>query len=138
VLTVPKMNASYAVEWPISFQAVIEQAPDAMIFADREGAIRIWNQAAEAMFGYSSAEVLGKSLDVMIPERLRAAHWKGFDHALASGKTKYAGQPMTTRATHKDGSKVYVDMSFGLVKDEAGNVTGALAIARKRPSQNPA
>jgi PAS domain S-box-containing protein len=116
------------------FQAVVEQAPDAIIFADREGAIRIWNRGAEAIFGYAATEILGKNLDVIIPERLRAAHWKGFDNALTSGKTKYAGQAMTTRATHKDGSKVYVDMSFGLVRDQADAIVGALAIARRLPN----
>ena len=126
------MSASPGFEGPSLFQSVVEQAPDVIIFADREGVIRIWNHAAEAMFGYQASEVVGKSLDVIIPERLRAAHWKGFDHAFASGETKYGGRAMTTRATHKDGSKVYVDMSFGLVRDQGGAVVGALAIARKQ------
>jgi PAS domain S-box-containing protein len=127
------MNTSLEFDGSALSQAVVRQAPDAIIFADLEGAIRIWNHAAEAMFGYPAAEVLGKSLDVIIPERLRAAHWKGFDNALVSGNTKYGGRAMTTRATHKDGSKVYVDMSFGLVRDQAGGVVGALAIARRQP-----
>jgi PAS domain S-box-containing protein len=112
------------------FQAIVEQAPDAIIFADREGAIRVWNRGAEAVFGYAAAEVLGSSLDVIIPERLRRAHWEGFRRAVDTGQTKYADRVLTTRSVHKDGSKLYVDLSFGLIRNEAGAITGALAVGR--------
>ena len=55
------------------FQSIVEQVPDAIIFADREGAIRVWNRGAEIIFGHCAAEVVGGSLDVIIPERLRRA-----------------------------------------------------------------
>jgi len=74
--------------------------------------------------------VVGQSLDIIIPERLRDAHWRGFDRSLASGETKYAGQVMTTRAEHKDGRRLYVELSFAMLKDEAGRVSGALAAGR--------
>ena len=112
------------------FQAIVEQAADAIIFADREGAIRVWNRGAETVFGYAAAEVLGNSLDVIIPERLRRAHWEGFRRAIDSGQTKNAGRVLTTRSVHKDGSKLYVDLSFGLIRNEAGAITGALAVGR--------
>jgi PAS domain S-box-containing protein len=70
------------------------------------------------------------SLDVIIPERLRAAHWEGFNRAIDSGQTKYAGKVITTRSAHKNGGKLYVDLSFALVRDRAGAVIGALAIGR--------
>jgi PAS domain S-box-containing protein len=111
-------------------EAIVEQAPDALIFADREGAIRVWNRAAEALFGYSAAEALGQSLDIIIPERLRAAHWTAFDKSLATGETKYAGRVLTTRSAHKDGRRLYVELSFSLLMDSTGNVTGAIALAR--------
>ena len=112
------------------FETLVSQAPDAMIFADRDGTIRVWNGSAEAIFGYSADEVIGGSLDVIIPERLRDAHWQGFRKAIDTGQPKYLGKVLTTRAVHKDGSKVYVDLSFALVRDQAGDVTGSLAIAR--------
>lgn len=112
------------------FQAMVEQAPDAIIFADREGAIRVWNRGAEAVFGHAAAEVLGNSLDVIIPERLRRAHWEGFRRAVDTGQTKYADRVLTTRSVHKDGSKLYVDLSFGLIRNEAGAIIGALAVGR--------
>jgi PAS domain S-box-containing protein len=88
------------------FQAIVEQAPDAIIFADRDGAIRVWNRGAETIFGYAATEVLGKSLDVIIPERLRPAHWKGFRRAIDTGHTKYGNRVLTTRSVHKNGSKL--------------------------------
>jgi PAS domain S-box-containing protein len=112
------------------YASIVEQAPDAIIFADRGGAIRVWNGGAEAIFGYAASEVLGESLDVIIPEPLRKAHWQGFDKALESGTTKYAGRVLTTRSVHKDGRRLYVDLSFGLVRDAAGVILGALAIGR--------
>jgi len=112
------------------FRAIVEQAPDAIIFADCGGAIRVWNGGAESLFGYSAAEVLGNSLDVIIPERLRRAHWEGFRRAIDTGQMKSGGRPLITRSVHKDGSKLYVELSFGLVKDGAGAVAGALAVGR--------
>jgi PAS domain S-box-containing protein len=121
---------SNAPETRTLYEAIVEQAPDAVIFADRQGAIRVWNAGAVTIFGYAAPEVLGESLDVIIPERLRKAHWQGFDRALESGTMKYAGRVLTTRSMHKDGSTLYVDLSFGLVRDAAGAVMGVLAIAR--------
>jgi PAS domain S-box-containing protein len=112
------------------FEALVEQLPVSVILADREGLITVWNRASEALFGFAAQEVLGKSLDVIIPEHLRKAHWDGFDRSLASGQTKYSGRVMTTRAVHKDGRKLYVDFSFGMLKDASGEVVGAMATGR--------
>ena len=111
-------------------QAIVEQAPEAVIFADRDGAIRLWNGGAETLFGYAASEVLGSSLDIIIPERLRAAHWEGFRRAVESGETKYSNRVLTTRSVHKNGARLYVDLSFGLVRDRSGAVAGAFAIGR--------
>ncbi len=112
------------------YQAIVEQAPDAIIFADRDGLIRVWNRAAEEVFGYTAAEVSGRSLDLIIPERLRSAHWVGFRRAMDSGKTKYAGRVLATRSAHKNGSKLYLDLSFSLIRSANGALAGALAIGR--------
>jgi PAS domain S-box-containing protein len=112
------------------YEAIVEQAPDAVIFADPDGLIRVWNRGAEAIFGYAAPEVLGTSLDIIIPEPLRKAHWAGFRKALESGTTKYSGRVLTTRSMHKDGRRLYVDLSFSLVRDAAGAIIGALAMAR--------
>jgi PAS domain S-box-containing protein len=109
---------------------ILEQAAEAVVYANREGTIERWNAAATTMFGYCSGEALGKSLDLMVPEHLRKAHWRGFDAAMANGKTRLGGRPTLTRALHKSGQKLYVEMSFAVVVDEAGYPCGSVAVAR--------
>jgi PAS domain S-box-containing protein len=112
-------------------RAIVEQAPDAVIFADREGMIRVWNARAEALFGHAAGEATGRSLDLIIPPHLRAAHWQGYHRAIAAGRTRSDGKPMLTRATHKDGGKLYVEIAFAIVRGELREILGALATARK-------
>lgn len=109
---------------------ILEQTTDALIYANRDGTIARWNEAASRLFGYAREEALGQSLDLIIPEHLRGPHWKGFDAAVASGVTRLGGRPAVTRAAHRSGRKLYVEMSFALVKDDAGQVVGSVAIAR--------
>ena len=112
-------------------EAILEQIADAVIFADSTGTIRGWNRAAAALFGYSAAQALGQKLDLIIPEHLRAAHWRGFEAAMANGATKLQGRPTLTRATHQTGRRLYVEMTFALVKEQAGGAPrGAVAVAR--------
>jgi PAS domain S-box-containing protein len=112
------------------FRLVVEQAPDGIIFADREGVIEIWNSAAAELFGYLPEEAVGRSLDIVVPEHLQPAHWEGFGKAMASGHTKHGTGPMKTRATHKAGHKLYVSLAFSVVKDHEGKAIGAMATAR--------
>ncbi len=110
--------------------AVIEHAADAVIFADVAGTIRIWNGAAEGLFGFSRSEALAANLDLIIPEHLRKAHWLGFQRAIETGTTRLAGRPTITRALHKTGRRLYVEMSFAVVRDAHARVAGSVAIAR--------
>ena len=114
------------------YQRVLEEAPDAIIFADREGVIRMWNARAQSFFGYAPGEAIGRSLDLIIPEHLRAAHWRGYQRAIETGHTRQTdNKPMITRGMHKDGGKVYVELAFGIVKDPSRGVLGAVATGRK-------
>ena len=115
---------------PVPYEAIVEQVPDALIFADREGVIRAWNQGAEAVFGFSADDVVGGSLDVIIPDRLRAAHWAAYDRALERGRTRLGNAVRATRAIHKDGRKLYVDLSFGVITDASGQAVGTVAMGR--------
>jgi PAS domain S-box-containing protein len=111
-------------------QAIIEESHDAVIFADRNGIIRLWNRGAEIIFGYAPHAAIGCSLSLIIPERFRRAHDEGYRNAMESGLLRHEGRVFVTRAQHKHGSALYVDLSFGLLKDEAGQATGAFAIGR--------
>ncbi|MBL0142481.1 MAG: PAS domain S-box protein [Betaproteobacteria bacterium] len=112
------------------YRALVECAADAIIFADREGLIRLWNSGSEALFGYAASEVIGQSLDIIIPERLRRAHWDGYRSALAAGHTLHGRHALPTRSMHRNGSRLYVELSFSVVKDAQGTVIGAMSIGR--------
>ncbi|MBS0318666.1 MAG: PAS domain S-box protein [Proteobacteria bacterium] len=111
-------------------RAIVEQTPEAVIFADRDGAIRLWNHGAETLFGHGAGDAIGQSLDIIIPEHLRRAHWQGFDHAIQTGEARHPGEVRTTRSMHKDGRKLYVDLTFTLIRSGDGTVIGALSIGR--------
>lgn len=109
---------------------LVQQAPDGMIFANREGVIRVWNPAAERIFGFTAKAAVGQDLNIIIPEGLREAHWRGYDRALAAGDTKYRGQSLPTKALKADGSQIYVELSFSILRGRDGEVVGAMAQAR--------
>ena len=109
---------------------IVDDVADALIYSDRSGTITRWNRASTALFGFSADEALGQNLDLIIPEHLRAAHWKGFEAALATGAMKLAGRPTLTRALHQSGRKLYIEMTFALVRDAGGAVVGSVAMAR--------
>jgi PAS domain S-box-containing protein len=109
---------------------LLQSMPEAVIFADMEGIIRLWNPGAVNVFGFSATEAIGQSLDLIIPERMRAAHWDGFNKAIERGGVKPGRTSMITRSLHKSGEFIFVDMSFAMVKDVSGTMTGSLAVAR--------
>ncbi|MFB0963592.1 MAG: PAS domain S-box protein [Pseudomonas sp.] len=109
---------------------LIEQSPDAMIYSDIQGRVRVWNAAASKMFGFSAEQAIGQSLDIIIPEKLRKAHWRGFDAAIAAGVTKHSGKLMPTKALRADGSEFYTEMGFALIFNNQGEVVGTVAQAR--------
>jgi PAS domain S-box-containing protein len=108
---------------------LLDQSPDAIVFADREGIIREWNAAATRIFGHPAEAALGQSLDLIVPERFREAHWRGYDRALADGRTQYEGRSMPTRSMRADGSTIYVELSFGMI-EAGGAIVGVIATAR--------
>jgi PAS domain S-box-containing protein len=128
----PERKGSEIVEDRASLaESILEQMADAVVYVDDTGTIRQWNHAAAALFGYSAAEALGQNLDLIVPEHLRAAHWRGFEAATKSGVMKLQGRPTVTRARHQTGRKLYVELTFALVKEQAvGAARGAVAVAR--------
>jgi PAS domain S-box-containing protein len=119
---------SYADE--VLYRDLVESMSEALIFADMQGVIRIWNPGAESIFGYTAAEAIGQNLDLIIPEQLRKAHWEGFQRAMNHGGTIHGRRSAMTRSLRKNGQPLYVDMSFAVVRNPAGETSGAVAIAR--------
>jgi PAS domain S-box-containing protein len=106
--------------------------------ADRDGTICLWNHAAQHLFGFSAAEAVGASLDLIVPERLRSAHWAGFRRAVDVGRMNGTADARLTRARHKGGRRLYVEFSFALVRNTDGTVMGALAIGRDATARHAA
>jgi len=110
---------------------ILDGSPDALLVSDRDGAIRAWNAAAARIFGHAEAEVLGKSMDLIIPERLRGRHWDGWKHVMETGTTRYGdGQLLAVPAAHKDGRALSVEFSIQLLRDAAGRIEWVVAIFR--------
>ena len=111
--------------------AVLESEAEAVIYSDRDGAIRLWNAGAERVFGFTAAEALGQSLDLIIPEKQRDVHWKGYDAVMASGQSRYgSGDLLSVPALTKDGRRISVEFTIVPLKDEAGAMLGMAAILR--------
>ena len=129
-IRITPMNDPSAPSTSIPTAAILAQLPDAVIYSDPAGKVVIWNAAATRLFGFTAEEVLGQSLDVIIPERFRRAHWDGFNHAVRTGKVRHAGEVRLTRSLHKDGRKLYITTVFGLIHAPDGSVEGVVATAR--------
>jgi PAS domain S-box-containing protein len=111
--------------------AVLSMRSDALVAADKDGTIRFWNPGAERIFGFSSAEALGQSLDIIIPERLRQRHWEGYDHAMQSGRSRYGEDDvLAVPAMRKDGHRISIEFTVVLIRDEHGQLVGIAAILR--------
>jgi PAS domain S-box-containing protein len=112
-------------------QAVLLTRSDAIIAADRDGIIRFWNPGAERIFGHVSGEAIGRSLDLIIPERLRQRHWDGFRHTMETGHSRYGeGDLLSVPALRKDGTTISVEFTIVLLKTESVVVCGIVAIMR--------
>jgi PAS domain S-box-containing protein len=109
---------------------IVKEALDAIIVADREGSIRLWNKGSELIFGFSQAEALGQSLQLIIPENLRERHDQGYHQVMASGQSKYFSELLAVPALKKDGSRISVEFTMILIRDHHGCVMGAAAIIR--------
>jgi PAS domain S-box-containing protein len=111
--------------------ALLHSASDAIIATDREGFITFWNPGSERIFGFTAAEATGQSLDLIIPENLRARHWAGFRHTMATGTSRYGhGDLLSVPGLTRDGRRISVEFTIVLLRNEAQEVTGTVAVMR--------
>ena len=112
-------------------EALLHSASDAIIATDRYGRITFWNPGAERIFGFTAAEANGQSLDLIIPENLRARHWSGFRHTMATGTSRYGhGDLLSVPGLTKDGRRISVEFTILLLRDGTQAVTGTVAVMR--------
>jgi PAS domain S-box-containing protein len=121
--------AAVTEEWLAA--TVVKESPEAIVVTDPAGIIRLWNDGAVRIFGFSAAEAMGQNLDIIIPEKLRDRHWKGYFQTMATGHTRYGDKLLSVPATHRDGQRLSIEFSVALLRDDAGQIVGISAIMRE-------
>jgi PAS domain S-box-containing protein len=112
-------------------EAILGASADAVVATDREGIIRLWNPGAERIFGHSAGEAVGQSLDLIIPERLRTAHWQGWRRVIDTGESRYGhGDLLSVPGIRKDGQRISVEFTIVPLKDQEERMTGMAAVMR--------
>lgn len=115
----------------LAADAILAATADAVVATDRDGIIQVWNPGAERIFGHRAVEALGQSLDLIIPERLRARHWEGFRRVMATGESHYsAGDLLSVPGVRKDGQRISLEFTIVPLKDEQGRMWGLAAVMR--------
>ena len=112
-------------------EAVLSTRSDAIIAADREGTICFWNPGAERIFGHARRSAIGRSLDLIIPERLRQRHWAGYHRVIQTGESSYGeGDLLSVPATREDGATISIEFTIVPLRDPAGLIIGMAAVIR--------
>ena len=114
----------------VDFQALVWAMGDAVIGAARDGTILLWNPAAERMFGFTAQEALGRSLDLIIPERFRTRHWEGYREVMRTGRTRYGADVLRVPALHKDKRTLSIAFTVALVRSRDNEIHMIVAIVR--------
>ena len=112
-------------------QAVVTESAEAIVVTDPDGIVRLWNKGAARVFGYSEADIVGQSLDLIIPEKLRERHWIGYRQTMLTGYTRYGDKLLSVPATHRDGRRLSIEFSVALLRGEADRIVGISAIMRE-------
>jgi PAS domain S-box-containing protein len=114
----------------IDLAQLLSKMGDAVVVADRQGKIVLWNPAATRLFGFSEDEMVGHDLTLIIPERLRQRHNVGFDGSMATGTTRYGSQLLKVPALHKDGRTLSIAFTVAMLVDAQDKVTAIAAVIR--------
>jgi len=112
------------------YERIIQHSADAIVVASPDGTITLWNPAAERLFGFAAGEAIGKSLDLIVPERHRARHWAGYREVMRTGTTQYGTQVLRVPAIRKDGSTLSIAFTVGMLKAADGRVEAIFAFLR--------
>jgi PAS domain S-box-containing protein len=114
----------------LDLKQLVAGAGDAIIVCDARGAIALWNRSSERIFGFTEAEALGQSLDLIVPQRQRERHWEGYHKTMATAVTKYGADVLRVPALHKDGRTLSIAFTVSMLFSNDQKVTGIVAIVR--------
>jgi len=104
----------------LRFRSVTQSVGDAIISSDMAGEIIFWNQGAEKIFGYGEEEVLGKPLEIIMPERFRAMHRAGMERVQAGGKARVIGRTVELVGLRKDGGEFPIELTLSTWETSEG------------------
>ena len=119
----------------LDLKQLVEAIGDAIVISDAKGAITLWNPAAERMFGFTQEDALGKSLDLIIPERQRQRHWDGYQKTMDTGITRYGNDVLRVPAVHKDGHTLSIAFTVALLHTPDNKVAAIVAVIRDESSR---
>lgn len=112
-------------------EVLLHELPDAVIYAGNDGLIRFWNRGATRIFGFSAAEAVGQSLDIIIPERLRQRHWEGYHRMMKTGHSRHeAHELLAVPAVDRMGRTLSIQFTVAPVADENHALIGIAAVLR--------
>jgi len=114
------LAASEAVPTAAWFRALLESAPDAIIIVDQAGKIVLVNSRSEELFGYERAELSDQSIELLVPDQLRAVHAHDRTHYYAHPQTRPIGSGRILLARRKDGSEFAAEISLSPVQTDNG------------------
>ena len=114
----------------VDLQQLVGSVGDAIIVSDAHEKIVLWNPAATRIFGYSEEEALGRTLDMIVPDRQRHRHSEGYSKSMETGTTRYGTSLLKVPAKHKDGSTLSIAFTVGMLFDEHHKANGVVAIIR--------
>jgi len=114
----------------VDVSGLVEALGDAVVISDPDGRIVTWNPAAERIFGFSEAEAMGETLDLITPERHRRRHWDGYAKTMRTGQTRYGTSLLKVPALHKDGHSLSIAFTVSLLHGADGEVSGIAAVIR--------
>jgi PAS domain S-box-containing protein len=114
---------------------LVQSLADAVIVADPEGTIMFWNDAAVALFGWSSEQAVGRPLDIIIPERLRRRHGDGYRRVMETGHTQYGDRLLEVPALHRDGHSFSIAFTVTLLKHPGEQQPFAIAAVLRDDTQ---
>lgn len=121
---------SSIIDSSIDYQALVTGVGDGIMAANAKGLITLWNPACTRMFGFTEADALGKSLDLIIPQRQQKPHWEGYDKTMATGITKYGNDVLRVPAVHKDGHTLSIAFTVSMLHNPDGSVSAIVAVIR--------
>ncbi len=107
------------------FRGLLEAAPDAMVIVDERGTIVLVNAQVEERFGYDRAEIIGQSVEVLVPERFSGMHVAFRSGYVAGPRTRPMGLAGDLYARRKDGSEFPVEISLAPLETDEGLLVSA-------------